>query len=88
MTSGVAIEKSVFSKVPRWSGPSEVKSMRSWSCQGLSIKERRWWDIAVPEEKVLTSGVLLRNDHGDPLNLDSAQTSGPIECYCATNSGY
>jgi hypothetical protein len=50
------------------------------SCQGLSIKERCRWDIAVPEEKVLTSGVLLRNDHGDLLNLDSAQTSGPIEC--------
>ena len=31
---------------------------------------------AVPEEKVsVTSGVLLRNNHGDLLNLDSAQTS-------------
>ena len=30
----------------------------------------------MPEEKVsVTSGVLLRNNHGDLLNLDSAQTS-------------
>jgi hypothetical protein len=28
-TSGVAIEKSVFSTVARWSGPSQAKSMRS-----------------------------------------------------------
>jgi hypothetical protein len=27
--SGVAMEKSVFSTVPRWSGPSEARSRRS-----------------------------------------------------------
>jgi hypothetical protein len=31
------------------------------------------------EEKVITSGVLLCDDQGDLLSLDSAQTSGQVE---------
>jgi hypothetical protein len=33
-----------------------------------------------PEEKVLTLGVLLREDHEDVLNVDSTQTSELVEC--------
>jgi hypothetical protein len=44
-TSGVAVEKSVSSKVPRWSGPSEVKSMSSSVLPMATVDQRtRRWD--------------------------------------------
>jgi len=73
-TSGVAIEKSFFSTVARWSGPSEAKSMRS------SVLPRATIDQGTPQlewsclrRTRLTSGVLLRDDHGDLLNLGSPE---------------
>jgi hypothetical protein len=78
--SGVAIEKSDFSMVPRRSGPSDARSMRSSVLPRPAIRyitERKGG--AAPEQPRTrldadfcdgrTSRVLFGNDHGDLVDL-------------------